>query len=104
MEIKNTIGQINPYQAQLDRAQHPGEKGKAAKSGDTAESARKGDTVTLSSGAKLRAEADAAAASAPDIRQDKIDAIKARIEAGEYSVDSRRIASRLLAEEPGLFR
>lgn len=103
MEIKNTIG-LNPYQTQLERAQtdktaHAGKTG----TGEATSFARTGDTVTLSPEAKLRAEATTAATNAPEVRQSKVDAIKARIESGEYSVDSRQIASRLLAEEPGLF-
>ncbi|MDL2272696.1 flagellar biosynthesis anti-sigma factor FlgM [Desulfovibrio sp. OttesenSCG-928-I05] len=105
MEIKNNLG-INPYQAQLDRTQTSDQAAQAAragKAGETASFARTGDTVTLSPEAKLRAEATSAATNAPDVRQSRVDAIKARVESGEYSVDSRQIASRLLAEEPGLF-
>jgi negative regulator of flagellin synthesis FlgM len=105
MEIKNTVGQINPYRTRLDQAR-TGQTARTARGGqadEAANAAPKGDTVTLSPEAKLRTEAYAAAMDAPDVRRSKVDEIKSRIASGEYQADSRRIAGKLLAEEPGLF-
>ena len=111
MEIKNTIGQMNPYQTQLDnnRADQTGQAARAARSARSENSAGgeaqapKGDTISLSPEARLRTEAYSAAMSAPDTRQSRIDALKSGIASGEYQPDSRQIAGKLLAEEPGLF-
>ena len=103
MEIKNDIGQLNPYQARLDKAQGAEQSARSAKHGSHAEGSRAGDKVTFSPEAKLLVEANNAATSAEDVRLSRVDAIKAKIESGEYHVDSRQLASRLLQEEPGLF-
>jgi negative regulator of flagellin synthesis FlgM len=61
-----------------------------------------GDTVTVSEEAMLRTEAYRVAAWAPDIRQEKIDALKAKVESGTYTIDPRRIAVNLLNSERDL--
>lgn len=61
------------------------------------------DEVTMSHDALLLTEALRAAQSAPDIRQDKVDALKAAIEAGTYNINGQLIAERLAAEETSLF-
>jgi negative regulator of flagellin synthesis FlgM len=61
-----------------------------------------GDTVTVSEEALLRTEAYHAALNAPDVRQDKVAALKARVESGAYVIDSRRIAADLLNSERDL--
>ena len=52
----------------------------------------------------LLTEALAAAHSAPDVREDKVAAIKARLAAGTYRVDTAHITEALLRENPELFR
>lgn len=51
----------------------------------------------------LLTQALSAAHSAPDIRENKVAAIKARLAAGTYEVNSLRIAEALVNENPNLF-
>lgn len=46
----------------------------------------------------------ATAHSAPDTRQDRIAALRARIAAGSYEINPRKIAEGLLRENPELFK
>lgn len=55
------------------------------------------DTVLLN-------EALSTAHNAPDIRQDRIAAIRARLEAGEYEIDCKSIAMGIIGENPELFK
>jgi negative regulator of flagellin synthesis FlgM len=58
--------------------------------------ARWPDSVSISETARSMVAASKAVASAPDVRQDKVDALKAAIADGSYSIDSRRLAATLL--------
>lgn len=51
----------------------------------------------------LFTEALAAAHNAPDVRQDRIEAIRAQIASGDYEIDTKRLAENLIRENPGLF-
>lgn len=61
------------------------------------------DEVSMSHDALLLTEALRAAQSAPDIRQDKVEALKAAIEAGTYNINCQLIAERIASEETSLF-
>ena len=101
MEINNnTLNRLNPYQVTREK-QDAG----AARSAQKPEAAQpQGDRISLSPEARLRTEALSAATNAPEVRQAKVDAIKAEVDAGTYKPNSRQIASKMLAQEPGLFR
>lgn len=62
-----------------------------------AEAANGQDHVSLSNRGRVVAEAARAVSQAPDVRADKIAALKAAIADGTYGSDSRYIAERLLA-------
>lgn len=51
----------------------------------------------------LLTEALNAAYNAPDIRQDRVEAIRAQIANGTYEIDSERLAESLIRENPNLF-
>lgn len=90
---------LNVYrQQQLEKTQ--GERGAATRS---AQVAPEGDSVSVSSEGKLMAEANRAAQSSPDIRQEKVDALKAQVDSGTYKMDNERIAQGLLREDMSLF-
>jgi negative regulator of flagellin synthesis FlgM len=55
------------------------------------------DRVSLSSRGRIVAEAAAAVANAPDVRSDRVLALKAAIANGTYQADARGIAERLVA-------
>jgi negative regulator of flagellin synthesis FlgM len=57
---------------------------------------RQPDAVTISDNARSIAAATKAVTDAPDVRQDRVSELKAAIAAGTYSIDSRRLASKLV--------
>jgi negative regulator of flagellin synthesis FlgM len=63
---------------------------------DTAPRANRADSVELSSNARRMAAARDAVQNAPDVRQEKVDAIKQRIESGTYEVPARVLARKML--------
>ena len=105
MEIKNTLNPLDPYNQSrlnnLGKAAQPANRVAANAPASVRES---GDRVSLSPEAKLRTEAYTSAMSAPEIRAEKVAEIKARVQSGEYAVDSKALAAKLLSEEPGLFQ
>ena len=60
------------------------------------------DTVSVSDEAMLRTEAYRAAMNGPDVRQDKVDAIKGRIADGTYQINPRQIAAGMLGMEKAM--
>lgn len=63
----------------------------------------KGDKVSFSDEGRLRTEAYKEAMNAPEVRKDKVAAIKAQIASGEYEIDSKKIAEGILRDEIDLF-
>lgn len=57
-----------------------------------------GDSVTLSGGAQESARLAAAANALPDIRNDKVQAIRSALESGTYRVEGSKVAEKLLRE------
>ena len=58
---------------------------------------RQPDAVNISDKARSLAAAHKAVGDAPDVREDRISALKAAIADGSYAVDSRNLASKLLS-------
>lgn len=102
MEINNYFKNLDPYRAKLEQSETQTKRAPARKESGAASSAQ-GDRVSLSNEAKLRTEAFTAALAAPDVRQEKVDTLKSRVESGHYQVDSRVVAEKLLTAERGLF-
>lgn len=63
----------------------------------------KSDVVSVSRNARLMTLAKSEAQNAPDVRSEKIAALRNQLENGTYMPDSKRIAMALVREEPGLF-
>ena len=61
------------------------------------------DKVSVSHEARLLSEARRAAEASPDVRTDKVEALRIQVANGTYKPDSRLIAENLLREEPGIF-
>jgi negative regulator of flagellin synthesis FlgM len=59
--------------------------------------ARQPDAVSISDKARSLSAAHKAVADAPDVREDRVSALKAAIADGTYSVNSRNLASKLLS-------
>lgn len=101
MEIKNYIKGLDPYKVKMDQAD---KNARAKKGGDSGSSeGSSGDKISLSNEAKLRTEAYQTAISAPEIRQAKVNAIKEQIASGNYTINARNIAEKMLAEEKDIF-
>lgn len=85
MKINNTkTGKIEQYYKQLKQNQN-----KAAKNS-------KNDQIEISSQAKGILTAEAELKNTPQIRTDKVAALKAKLENGNYHVDSKKIAAKML--------
>jgi negative regulator of flagellin synthesis FlgM len=69
-----------------------GQKDNANKAGDSK------DKITLSGKAKEINELKALINDLPDIRTDRVDALKKAIDAGNYSVDAKNVAMKMLEE------
>ncbi|SHN66264.1 flagellar biosynthesis anti-sigma factor FlgM [Desulfovibrio litoralis] len=100
MEIKNYINEFSPLRASLEKMELQQRKAAQAKTNNSGSS----DKVSLSSEGRLRTEAFQAAMSAPEVREAKVEAIRKKIADGTYTVDTKKIAERLLTEEAELFK
>ena len=75
---------------------------KGDRGGELSRSSRlEGDTVEVSEQARALSVAKGALENTPQIRTDKVEALKHSIQAGTYHVSSEKIAERILGE--GLF-
>lgn len=94
MEIKNLLGEVNPYTKKKIESARSERSGTSAKSGgETA------DKVVLSSEAKLRSTALQTATDAPDVRRRKVDELKAQVREGTYKPDIRKAAANLIRDD-----
>lgn len=101
MEIKfNNTPLLDPYAVGSEKTGEARSRAATENSSDAA----KGDTVSVSQGALLLTEARRAAQNAPDVRADKVEALRLQVASGDYKPDSSLIAAGLIREEPGLFR
>lgn len=84
----------------------PGNISSAKKAGrkSAAKAGGSGETVQVADAASLREKAQVMLANLPEVRLDRIEEIRSRIERGEYEVSGKEVASRIvlnaLAERP----
>jgi len=90
MRISNQQMIVRTYEVQRPNKQESPERMSRAE--------ERTDMVTLSSRAKDFSVAKKALDSAPDIRAEKVEGIKARIEAGTYNVTGMDVAEKLFAK------
>jgi negative regulator of flagellin synthesis FlgM len=93
MDISGKIPPVLPPQY----AQGTGASQKAAPA-PAARPAAAGDSVSLSPRVRELQAARETLASLPEIREEKVAAIRAQIEAGTYAVDSEKVAGKMIAE------
>lgn len=97
MDIKSTMQKyIDPYAQQVQKKGKTEIEGKAK---GTEQPSPEGDTVRVSSEAKLFTVAHSSVNSAPEIRQEKVDAIKKQIADGTYEIDAKSIAEKILRSD-----
>ena len=92
----------NPYQrfAIQNTEQVKQAQGEVQKSGKQAPEAApsRGDRVELSQTAREMKKIESVLKTTPDVRAEKVQAIKEQIEAGTYQVDSKKVANAMLAD------
>lgn len=99
MEIKNSLlKNVDPYRTTLD-AKAEAASARPKDAGESQAPAQSGDRVSLSSSALLHTVAHSAASKAPEIRQEKVDALKERVAGGGYTVDAKKVAEKLVQSE-----
>lgn len=91
----------SPVQGSEAKSAKAAGKAQAAKGTDKAAPAKEprdpsAVKAELSDRAREMATAKAAATNAPDVREEKIAALKARIAAGKYEVDNNAVADRMV--------
>ena len=103
VELTKYVQQSDSFQKALEKTENaPNAAGRAGKTKEADPEVR-GDRVSLSNDARLRTQAFSAAQAAPDVRQERVDALKAQVDNGTYVVDSRKVAAKLLQEDAELF-
>ena len=100
MEVKNTlVKQADTYRSSLNETQNAAAARRAAQAAPENAAKAQGDRVSVSPEAMLRTEAHKAISAAPEVRQEKVDAIKEKVASGSYTVDSKNIAKKLLESD-----
>ncbi len=102
MEIKGTQFLQGQYAVSLGNSAELQNRQRAG--GSQTDSTRQGDTVSVSQDAILLTEAHRTAQNTPDVRADKVEALRIQVANGSYKPDSQLIAANLIREEPGLFQ
>lgn len=106
MDIKKILGGANPYvQSKVEKGESSEATAKTGKAKAKAKSqSSAGDRVSVSSDAKLVAEAAKAAQEAPDVRVDKVEALRAQVQSGSYNPDPQRIAEKMVQSDLDFLR
>lgn len=94
--VNNIIGDINPYAKKKIQGPERTETQtkQTAKSGSDAS-----DKVQFSNEARLRGAALQAATEAPDVRRQKVDALKEQVQNGTYQPDIKKAAANLIRDD-----
>lgn len=108
MGIKGINGQFGAYQAQLSRqsqasVQRAPDAAAQPQAAAPATAQAAGDRINVSFDGVLRTVALSSAMNAGDVRQEKVDAIRASLDNGTYTIDSRKIATKLVQDEKAIF-
>lgn len=100
----NNMGSYNRAMMEAANAARTKDTAGAPRAGAAPAAQATGDRINVSTDAVLRTEAYKVASASTDVRQEKVNAIKERIASGNYQIDNRRIASKLVQSEVALFR
>lgn len=103
MEIKKLLTGVGAYEQQaLDKT--GAKKIDKAKRGATSATCCSGnDSVSISDDARLLGVANAESRAAPDVRRERVEQLKAEVQAGTYQVDSRAVADNLVRDDLELY-
>jgi len=102
MQIKNLPG-FDQY-SKLEQAERNNQARveKERKASASRSQSSGGDKSTVSDEARLRAEAYTSAINTPETRAERVASIKSQVESGEYVIDIKDIALKLLREDSEL--
>ncbi len=102
MKITNegTQAPLNIYRQQSEQVAQANDQ--ASHKPQRAEAPR-GDKVQLSDDAKMMAQAHGVASETPDVRAEKVAALREQVQNGTYEIDNRKVAEGILKEDMGLF-
>jgi len=89
---------MDPYQKMAMENVDSNKKNAAINNNTEANLAPKNDTVSLSEEAKLRAQASTNAMDAPDVRKEKVSALKEQVSNGTYTPNSMRTAKAMVSD------
>ena len=97
--------QLSLYRQQLEQQQETGRTGEQQQQRQAQATPQQGqtDSAHFSAEARLLAEARNAAATAPDVREDKVAALRAQVQDGTCKPNSATIARNLLQEDMAVF-
>ncbi len=84
--------------AKTGKAKESREARRSTRGEGVAGKAQSQEKVEVSSRAKDAAQARSIAASAPDVREDKVAKLKQAVQGGNYEVDANRVADRMVDE------
>jgi len=106
MDIKKILGGSSPYvQSKVEKGEGSEATSRVDKAKAKARSkASAGDRVSVSSDAKLVAEAAKIAKESPDVRVDRVEALKAQVQSGTYNPDPRLIAQKMVESDLDFLR
>lgn len=105
MRVNNGVSQqIQSGQTEgLKKTEHSAKVDRARQAEEAARSRGvPGHGAEISDKAKDFAKAHAVAAATPDVREDRIAELKKRIAAGDYKIDSDKIAEKMIGEHAAL--
>ncbi len=74
------------------------EKARPVRKAERQAGATKTDQVSISRKSREIQKLEAILANTPDIRKDKVDEIKRKLDSGQYRVDAREVARKILKE------
>lgn len=95
MDIKNIIGELNPYNNQKVQ-----DRQRTESTQRTAKSESEGsDVVNLSGDGKLLATAMTTAKDTPDVRAEKVRELKEQVKNGTYKPDIQKAARNLIRDD-----
>ncbi len=102
MKISNdgTQAPLNIYRQQSEQVA-PANEQAGSKAHKVA--AAQGDKVQLSDDAKMMAQARGVANETPDVRAEKVAALRDQVQNGTYQIDNKKVAEGILKEDMGLF-
>lgn len=104
MQIKNLVGDMNPYNKNKVNGSDARAEGTNNAARASKEAASGSDRIQLSSEAKLRGAAYKEALNSPDTRQKKIDDLKERVRNGTYKPDIKKAAENLIRDDLDLIK